>query len=162
MDNENYQKLRDYALRLLSFRPRSIAEISAKLRKYCIRRNFPDALYLEVIEDLKQQKFLDDESFVRWWKQQRQSSKPKGLHAIKMELLQKGIDKDLIEPVLDEKTEEGASEYDLAIRVVNRKIDALKNLSAEKRKIKIRDMLARRGFDWETIRKVIDSWGEKE
>lgn len=161
MEEDNYQRLRDYSLRLLSFRPRSVKEISDKLKKFAIRRNFPDKLVEKVLEELKNQKFLDDKEFSLWWKQQRQSHKPKGKKAIKIELLQKGIDKQTIEDSLTDRDED-ISEYDLAMRVIDRKLTRLKNLSGEKLKMKVRDMLLARGFDWETIYKVIDSLTRKE
>lgn len=162
MDNENYQKLRDYALRLLSFRPRSTKEISNKLKKFCAKRNFPDKYVDQVIEELKQQKFLDDREFVRWWIEQRQQHRPKGAKAIKLELLQKGIDKEIISSTAEGMRNDSINEYDLAMKVVNKKLNLFKNLSREKFKIKVRDLLLRRGFDWDTIHKVIDSLTKKE
>lgn len=162
MDDDHYQNVRDYALRLLSFRPRSIKEISAKLQKYCQRRNFPDALMERVIEALVEQKFLGDIEFARWWKERRQSFKPKGLKAIKIELLQKGVGKEAVDSVINEGGKEGINEYDLAMKFLEKKTLYLKNLPPLKLKIKLRDMLFRRGFDWETIAKVIDSFGKKE
>lgn len=157
MDNENYQKLRDYALKFLSFRPRSVKEIKSKLFQYSIKRGISAKIPDQVLGDLISQNFVNDEDFVRWWKDQRQSFRPKGLRLIKMELMQKGIDKETIDKVLSEDIEETTSEYDLALKVINKKIQYFQNLSREKTKIKIKDLLLRRGFDWEVIYKVIDS-----
>ena len=157
MQEDNYQKLRDYTLRLLSFRPRSTKEISVKLQKFTANRDFPNELIGKVINELTEQKFLDDKEFVRWWVDQRQSYRPKGIRAIKMELLNKGIEKEIIDEVLSEGSEEKISEYDLAMKVINKKLVNFNKLSHEKLKIKIRDHLLRRGFDWDVIRKVIDS-----
>ncbi|MBI4990634.1 regulatory protein RecX [Candidatus Gottesmanbacteria bacterium] len=160
MEDENYQKLRDYALKLLSFRPRSSREISTKLRQFSAKRNFSDKLVEQIIEELREQKFLDDKEFVRWWIEQRQSFRPKGLRAIKTELLNKGIDKEIIDAVF--AADKGKmNEYDLALKVINKKLIHLSHLSTEKKKIKIRDLLLRRGFDWDVIYKVIDSTFEK-
>lgn len=160
MDEEEYQKVRDYALRLLSFRPRSTNEISTKLKKYCSKRKFPDKLIAQLIEEFTEQKLLDDKAFIRWWLEQRQSYKPKGVRAIKIELINKGVDKKLIDETVSE-IKERISEYDLAMQVITRKLIHLKHLSSEKLKIKIRDLLLRRGFDWDVIYKVIDSTFKK-
>lgn len=156
MEDENYQKLRDYTLRLLSFRPRSTSEISTKLKQYSLKRKFPTDLTAQLIEELTGQKLLDDKAFVRWWFGQRQSYKPKGVRAIKIELLNKGVDKKLIDETVNE-IKEKISEYDLAMQVISRRLIHLKQFSSEKLKIKIRDLLLRRGFDWDVIYKVIDS-----
>lgn len=161
MEDDSYQNLRDYTLKLLSFRPRSVKEISIKLQKYSEKRDFPDKLVDQVIADMKEHKLLDDKEFVRWWIDQRQTYRPKGLRVIRLELLNKGIDKSVIDDVLETETEEKVDDYDLAMRVIEKKARQIKNLPREKLKIKIRDFLARRGFDWETTRKVIDSWLEK-
>ena len=161
MEDENYQKVRDHALKLLSFRPRSTKEVSVKLQKFTAKRDFPNEIIGKVINELTEQKFLDDKEFVRWWVDQRQSYRPKGARAIKMELLCKGIEKEVIDEILSTNDGEKISEYDLAKKVVDKKIVHFKHLPQEKLKIKVRDLLARRGFDWETIRKVIDSVVEK-
>ncbi|MBI3380055.1 regulatory protein RecX [Candidatus Gottesmanbacteria bacterium] len=161
MEEDNYQRLRDYSLKLLSFRPRSTNEISAKLREYCAKKKFPQNLSDKVIDYLKKQKFIDDLEFARWWIDQRHSFKPKGLLAIKLELLNKGIDKETISEALKGDKEEKVSEYDLATKVINKKIILFKKLSREKMIMKIRDLLLRHGFDWDTIHKVIDSYVQK-
>lgn len=162
MDDDNYQKVRDYALKLLSIRPRSIKEISTKLQKYSQKRNLPDSIMDNVIAHLLEQKFLGDTEFVRWWKEGRQSYKPKGIKAIRIELMQKGVDKKIIDSVFEENKNEGKSEYNLAMKFLETKARLLKNLSPLKLKIKLRDLLFRRGFDWDTIGKVIDSYSKKE
>lgn len=157
MDNENYQNLRNYALKLLSFRPRSVQELKGKLSQFSIKRGISSKILDKVLTDLTSQNFINDAEFIKWWVEQRRSFRPKGQRAIRLELLQKGIDKETIEKVLSEDTEEKTSEYDLAMKVVNKKIQYFKNLPKEKIKIKTRDLLLRRGFDWEVIHKVIDS-----
>lgn len=161
MEEDNHQRLRDYALRLLSLRPRSTREISDKLKKFSAKRDFPDSLIDKVIEELTQQKFLSDREFVRWWKEQRQSFRPKGQRVIEMELISKGIDKQLIEDAFSKGSDEGKSEYELAMKVIDKKMIYLKNLPREKLKIKVRDLLLRRGFDWQVIYKIIDSLVKK-
>jgi len=159
MEDDDYQRLRDYSLRLLSFRPRSVKEISDKLKKFAQKRNFPDRFVEKILVELKNQRFLDDKEFARWWIGQRQSYKPKGKKAIITELLQKGIPKEIIEEAVASGGEN--NEYELAMRVIDKKLSHLKHLPSEKLKIKIRDLLLRRGFDWETIYKVIDGFGQK-
>lgn len=161
MEEDAYQKLRDYSLKLLSLRPRSVKEISTKLRQYSSKRDFPKNLVERLINELKNEKLLDDYKFACWWRDQRHSHKPKGKKAIKMELREKGIEKEVIETALVGGEEE-VSEYDLAMKVINKKLNLLTHLKGEKLKIKVRDLLLRRGFDWETIYKAIDSLTQKE
>lgn len=161
MEDDNYRKVNDYALRLLSFRPRSISEIYIKLQRFCTKRNLPDELSKKIIAELIEKKFLDDCEFAKWWIDQRRSFHPKGEKAIRLELLHKGVDKKVIDSAVIAISGEGLSDHDLAMKVVEKRLSRFQNLSPIQLKIKIRDFLLGRGFDWETINKVIDSLVKK-
>lgn len=157
MEDEDCQKLKDYALKLLSFRPRSQKEITSKLQQYCIKKGFPIQTTEKVIAYLLGQNFISDYDFVKWWIDQRQSFNPRGMRVIKQELLSKGISKEIIEEILVNSNDGKSKEVELAKQVINKKQYLLKKLSARDKKIKISQYLAGRGFDWDTIYKVIDS-----
>lgn len=160
MGNDQYQKLRDYALKLLSFRPRSSKEIKNRLMQFSIKRGISVKLVEKVIEELISQNFINDGEFTAWWIEQRQTFKPKGRRALQMELLEKGINKEVIDEALTKEAGED-KEFELALKVVSKKIAHLKYSSAENLKIKISGLLGRRGFSWDTIYKVIDSLRKK-
>ena len=161
MEDETYLKLRDYSLKLLSFRPRSIKEISDKLKQYSSKKKISEETIDQVINYLKDQKFLNDEEFVQWWFTQRKSFRPKGFQLIKLELMRKGIDKELIERFFADSKNKGEDEFFSAMRVIEKKINLLKNLHKEEKKAKIIRLLATRGFSWEVIYHVIDEVLEK-
>ncbi len=161
MEDETYLKLRDYSLILLSFRPRSIKEISDKLKRYSSKKKISEETIDQVINYLKDQNFLNDEEFVQWWFTQRKSFRPKGFQLIKLELLRKGIDKELIERFFADSKNKGEDEFFSAMRVIEKKINLLKNLQKEEKKAKIIRLLATRGFSWEVIYHVIDEVLEK-
>ena len=99
-NDEQYQKIKNYAYRLLSFRPRSKKEIRDKLNQYSTKHKFNSALVEKVLADLTSGNFINDREFANWWLDQRQSFKPKGLKAIQFELANKGISKEVIEKVI--------------------------------------------------------------
>ncbi|MBM3283745.1 regulatory protein RecX [Candidatus Gottesmanbacteria bacterium] len=156
IENGNYQKLRNYALRLLSIRPRSIEEIKGKLLWYSIKKGISNKLVGSLIEELLSQNLINDEEFAIWWIEQRRSFRPKGKRLIKLELLEKKVDREIIDKML-EKKEVGSSEFELGQKLVSKKASLFKNETAEVKKRKIANLLLRRGFDWGTISKVIDS-----
>lgn len=160
MDDEKYQKLRDYALKLLSFRPRSVKEIKGKLMQFSLKRGISAKIVDQVLEKLKSDNLINDYEFVRWWVDQRQTFKPKGTRAIRLELRQKGIDKEVIDEVFSQ-TKDTVSEFDLARKVIDKKIFSYRHLTTQELKIKASGLLIRRGFTWETIHKVIDSLEQK-
>ena len=88
--------LTDKALRLLSYRPRSIREITQRLTK----TNADTNTINRVINNLIDQNLLNDQEFAKWWVEQRVKFRPRGNFALTQELAQKGIAREIIESVL--------------------------------------------------------------
>ncbi|MBU2036049.1 RecX family transcriptional regulator, partial [Patescibacteria group bacterium] len=93
-----FQKTLDKLLRFATLRPRSQREIRYWLR----RKKVHESLNEELFKRLRRLELLDDEKFTKWWIDQRLSFKPRGKRALKYELFQKGIDKEVIEKILNE------------------------------------------------------------
>ena len=150
MDSSDlYKKYLDTALHFLSFRPRSEKEVRDNL----IKKKAPMEIIEQVITRLKVHRFVNDEEFVRWWIEQRSKFRPKGMRIIKLEL------KHIIEnAMVPQETDEPSSDNDLVMakKIVEKKLPKYKGM--EKREIyqKLGAYLARKGFDWDTIKKVID------
>lgn len=159
--NEEYQKLYNYALRLLSYRARSTAEIRRKLHTFSQKRKIEEGLGEKVIADLTSQKLLDDTAFALWWIEQRNTFRPKGVRILQIELRQKGVGREVIEHILEKSPELVQQEAELAKSLTKRKFPG-RDLETEETRGKITGFLARRGFSWDTIRRVIDSFPEKE
>lgn len=156
-------KLYSKALNLLSFRPRSVQEISFKLKHYLKKissLDFQSSLKLinQTIDKLKQQKLLNDQQFVDWWLNQRLIHKPKGNLALKAELFQKGISRQLIDKHLLSSEQEKA----LVLKTGRQKLSRLSSLSASKQKTKLIQFLRSRGFTSQTIFSVVDELISKE
>lgn len=90
------------ALRLLSFRPRSIKEIQQRLTK----TNANTKTINRVIDNLIDKNLLNDREFAIWWVDQRVKFRPRGNFALQFELRQKGISQDIIDTVLLSPEEE--------------------------------------------------------
>lgn len=157
---DSFEKLYNKALRFLSYRPRSEKEVrenlSKKSRKSRKVEQIDEEIINQVIDKLKQQRFLNDEEFARWWIEQRTKFSPRGLRLIKIELRQKGISDELIE--LGTKNQELGKEDDLTLAkdLVRKKLPRYKNLEKKEICQKLGAFLARRGFDWDIIKQSID------
>jgi len=136
----------DKALRFLSFRPRSEKEIRNHLKS-----KTQHALET-VIQKLKSLDYVNDEEFATWWVEQRQKHSPRGARLIKSELYQKGVSQEIIDKVLLED-EEG--EVGRALEAAKKKLRSY-DLKSRESKQKMGQYLARRGFDWETIKETLD------
>ncbi|MGH2377163.1 MAG: regulatory protein RecX [Candidatus Limnocylindria bacterium] len=139
----------DAAVRYLGPRPRSVSEIRRHLRS----KRFDDATIDQAIDQLRAQRYIDDEAFARYWIDQRDRFRPKGERAIVSELLQKGVARDVIEVVVGDR--EPDSEVTRAREAIRRPITRWLTLSEVDRKRKIHQYLAQRGFSYDTIDEVI-------
>lgn len=151
---DNFQKFYDRALRFLSYRPRSEKEIRDFLKK----KKIEPPIISKIIKKLKEQNFINDEEFTKWWIEQRQRNKPRGMRVIKMELKQKGISDELITNCQLLIT----NQLELAKKALEKKVKSYRNLPREKAYRKLSQFLLRRGFDWDTVKDVIDEVLKKE
>lgn len=133
------------ALRFLSFRPRSEKEV----RDFFNKKKVDPQIIEKIINFLKEKNFINDQKFVAWWIEQRTTFKPRSLRLIKMELQQKGIADELIEfPISNDKEQ--------AIKLIERKIEKYKDLPKYEIYQKLGPFLARKGFNYDTIKASID------
>lgn len=147
-----FEKYLTSAYRFLARRPRSEKEVRDNLIK---KRATPEIIEV-IIESLKKQRFLNDTEFARWWIRQRRTFSQRGKHLLRLELIQKGINKDIIETVLSESVEEEASDLEQARQLLSKKIKKYQGVEKEEIYRKLGGFLARKGFSWDTIKRVID------
>ncbi len=151
---DDFNKYLDKAFKFLSYRPRSEKELRDRLKL----KKAPVDIIERIVKSLKEQNFLNDRDFACWFIEQRTRFAPKAWRMIELELRSKGIDKELIEELRIKKHElRGSEEIDIAMKIVERKIDKYKNLDKQEVYMRLGGYLARRGFDWYTIKKAIDS-----
>lgn len=151
---EDFEKYYIIAANFLSYRNRSEKEIRDKLRSKSANSDIIE----KVVATLKEQKFVNDEQFAREWIRSRTTYRMKSKRIIKIELLKKGIDRDLIDRVMNEGTEETGPVNDLeqAKKLAESRIGKYKGMSKNEIYQKLGGFLARRGFSWETIKTAID------
>lgn len=148
-----FQKFYDRCLRLLSDRPRSEKEIRDYLKK---KKAFP-SLIEKIVEKLKKLKHLDDLEFAAWWVEQRAEFRPRGKWALRSELFKKGIKRELIDRVLEEKVDEVL----LAKKAAEKKNKVFSKLKGFEFEKKMGAYLNRLGFSWEVVKKVLEEMKKK-
>ena len=161
VDDERLQALRAEAagadamaasLRLLSYRPRSEAE----LRQRLARRGTPPALVDGAIERLRELGLVDDAAFAQAWVDSRDRASPRGRRLLRQELLAKGVDSDTSRELL-----ESVDEPDAALRAASRRAASLRDLSYDEFRRRLGDFLRRRGFGYDTVRRTVERlWRE--
>jgi regulatory protein len=154
---EGHDKAFQAALRFLEARPRSVAEIRDRLR----RKEFGDEAIAAATGRLAELGMLDDNAFARFWVENRQAFRPRGMGALRDELRRKGVDRAVVETLLRDEALTG-DEVGRAMAIAR---GALRKYAATTdRKTFQRRMggyLQRRGFGFDTIGPIIDTlWAE--
>lgn len=155
---DNFQKFYDRTLRFLSYRPRSEKEIVDFLKK----KKVEASIISKILARLKQLNFINDEEFTKWWVEQRTRFRPRGIRVIKMELRQKGVNPELIEKIISSDPASPAgrqfliSNKEAAKKLIKKRMTRLARLPKEQIYKKLTEFLLRRGFDWETVKNIVD------
>jgi regulatory protein len=149
-EEDAYQR----ALRLLGLRPRSERE----LRSYFDRHRFAPEIQEKVLARLGELGLVDDRAFARMWVEDRQAFRPRSARALKAELRQKGVEAEAVEAALEGANDEQAA-YQAALKAARR----LRGLPREIFRRRLGSALARRGFDYEVIKPIVERvWVQAE
>lgn len=143
---------REAALRLLAVRPRSAVELARRLR---MKGYGPDVAE-EVIGRLRELGMIDDAAFAGMLARDRVRLRPQGSRRLANELRQKGVDEETARTAIRETMDaEETDDRELARRAVAKwKPRAGEEPQSARRRL--HGFLARRGFDGDVIREVLD------
>lgn len=136
----------EQSLGFLSFRPRSRAEIVDYLR----RRKVPPSTAQTVLERLSAAGLLDDSAFARYWVENREEFRPRGLRSLRFELRRKGVSDAEIE-MATEELDEGESAY----RAARERAQRLSGTDYQVFSRRLGGFLQRRGFDYEVVKETV-------
>ena len=134
------------ALSYISYKPRSEYEVRQRLRQ----RRFELTDIEKAIDNLKEQGLIDDVSFARLWKENRQDCSPRSAWLTGMELRRKGIDSDLITRTIGD-VDDSESAYRAAVDKVQKYAPDDYQLFRRR----LGDFLKRRGFGYDTINSTV-------
>ena len=158
---EDPEVVLEAAARFLEARSRSIAEVRRRLTTAGYRSELIDG----AIARLTDLGMLDDEAFARAWVESRDRARPRGERALRDELRLKGIDRAVVDQVLDDRRDVPLAEGDdgtardpdriAAARLMERHARALARIAdPRRRRERAYALLARNGFDPDVCREV--------
>jgi regulatory protein len=161
INESDFESLKKYSSRIviknsaflyLSRRVHSRGELFQKLKKKDYETNIID----DVLNELEEKKYLDDDYFARKFTEEKLHRKKWGLDKIKSHLFVKGIKRELIETVLSEfADDEIIFENAISLLAKKKKFYAKKKYSNQQLKQKLFSFLRSRGFSYEIISKAI-------
>lgn len=141
------------ALRYLSQRPRSEAEVRTRLR----RHGYDADTIQEVLDRLKALKLIDDVAFARLWRENRESFRPRSRRLIYLELKRKGVDADTVT-----EATEGLDDESSAYSAAGKKALSLARLDYPTFRKRLGAFLKQRGFSYELINHTVERlWQEQ-
>lgn len=153
-------KLMERMYGLLSKRERSEGEIRSYIKQLSFKRKLKGDLEIseivvdQLIEKLKKKRLINDLEFAKAWVESR--SKKKGVVALRAELFQKGIDKEIVEEVISNQSSVVSEEL-VAKRLLEKRISRWKGLSKLEIKQKSLQFLMQRGFNYEISKEVVEN-----
>ncbi len=151
-EQDGVAKAYDRALNYLSYRARSEREI----RTYLRRKDVSDDVAEEIVARLRRVGLVDDAAFASLWVRNRQATSPRGERALRQELWQKGIARDVVDEALTDLDETGQ-----ALEAARPRAQRLAGLEAVEFRKKLTDFLLRRGFSYSVARGVVAQvWAE--
>jgi len=150
-DAEEYHAIKDYFIRLLGRRDHAQMELQKKGRT----KGFPDSIMEEVLDELSDKNYLNEEVFASKFISDKLEFSKWGPQKIKSELIKKGVQHLLIEKLLKEHTGDLELSRICVDLVVKRKARYLRENDPIKRRQKIIGWLLQKGFQHNTIQKAL-------
>ncbi|SKC38477.1 RecX family transcriptional regulator [Maledivibacter halophilus] len=145
---EEQKKANEYAIKFLSYRPRSEKEIKDRMTK----KEYEDEVINNTLEWLKKYDLVNDRDFVEEYVKSKASKY--GRSRIRLELRRKGLDDNIVDDVLNSEYEH-EKEYEIALEQAKRKIKVYKGESPQAIYRKLGGYLQRRGFSYDIVLKIL-------
>jgi regulatory protein len=149
------QQAVDRAYNYLSYRPRSREEV----RRYLRRKETPPETIEAALARLDRLDLINDHSFASFWVESREQFSPRGARALKNELRMKGVEREVVEEMIDDEKDE-----ERALRAGRKKALSLiriPGMDFATFRARLGSFLQRRGFGYDVSTRTIRAlWKE--
>jgi regulatory protein len=145
------------ALDYLSYRARTEHEVQQKL----IRSGFDAAIAERTVERLRSLDYLDDAAYARAYVEERFRNRGYGPKRLRSDLLRRGVPPGIIDAVLDAFVDPDDMLEAARLHAAKRWPRLATEADAYKRRKKLTDYLVRRGFSYDTARRIVDEFNEQ-
>jgi len=144
--------LKTSALRLLSYRARSVHELHDRLK----RKKFPEEDIETVLGELVRAGLLDDERFARMFIRDHMVLRPSGAAILKQKLFRLGISRTIADDALRELLPE-SSEEEGAEQAAQKYLSSRRKQGTDVATLRTRltGFLTRRGYSWSIIKPLL-------
>ncbi len=149
MDAQLYRDAYYAAGRLLDYRMRTRSELDQRL----LKKGYPEKVVAKVIGKMSELGLIDDSRFADAFIASKIAGKPIGKRELERGLREKGISKEAAQAAVLQVSDDD-TQLELAIQAAKTKMRSLRKFEPRKRQEKLVAFLARRGFDWDVIKKA--------
>ena len=147
---DEFDKAKQAAVNLLSFRPRSIKEVSNRL----VHKGWNKDLADRVTGELVDKGYLNDEEFAAIFARDRAKNKCLGPVALKSELIKTGVAQKIIEQTIEAVYSKYPAD-ELIQRLIKKRGIDLDVPLVKKEKQRFINLLKRKGFTWDQMESVV-------
>ena len=153
IEDSNNKRAKEKALWLISYRDHSKKELVDK-----IKRTSSEESAVATVERLTELGLVNDEAYARrYFKELTQGSKHLSPRGARYKLMEKGIDRELIDAIVEETD---IDEREQIRTIINNKYRSFN--ADEKSKKRTVAALQRKGFRWEDIKSVMEEYEEED
>ena len=149
------QQAVDRAYNYLSYRPRSREEV----RRYLRRKETPPETIEAALARLDRLDLINDHTFASFWVESREQFSPRGARALKNELRMKGVEREVVEEMIDDEKDE-----ERALRAGRKKaltLVRIPGMDFATFRARLGSFLQRRGFGYDVSTRTIRAlWKE--
>jgi regulatory protein len=149
-DDQTFNRAKQQAYRLLSYRGRTAGELRDRLRQ----KGFEPELVEAVLRQLEAEGYLNDRRFAGDWARYRLQAKPMGRQRLAVELQRRGLERTLIDEVLRAVYAE-FDEANLAEQAAKKRLRRLSNPPSPREYQRLVRYLEGQGFDTPVIKGVL-------
>ena len=147
---DEFDKAKQAAVNLLSYRPRSIKEVSNRL----VHKGWNKDLADRVTGELVDKGYLNDEEFAAIFARDKAKNKCLGPVALKSELIKTGVAQKIIEQTIEAVYSKYPAD-ELIQRLMKKRGIDLDVPLVKKEKQRFINLLKRRGFTWDKMESVV-------
>lgn len=140
----------DRALTYLTYRPRTRKELT----KYLTDKGFETEIISVTLSKLERYRYVDDAAFGRQWVDERSRQVNRGARMIRQELKQKGLSEEEVAAAMDRVDPE--LELEKAVKLAEKYARRCEGEPVYKRRGKMSQALARRGYEWDVIEQAVN------
>lgn len=152
------QECFDAAMKFLQRRMHSRDELRRKLT----HQEYSAAMVDDVVEDLARLGYVDDQRFAKTKALSAAQHRQHGRRRAMVELMRAGVENETARRAVED-VYEATDSLAIARRLAEKKAASLKRLDPQVARRRLAGMLARRGFEYEVVRPVIDEvLGDKQ